>query len=453
KCRIENTQAFILERIKHTYCVSEYSDQEKILIFSGKSGVAKAGLAALAYLGGQDVSDETAFSCEAYHVGIQLIDDQVDWRSDYRDHAYTPFLTRVLFDHQMADDAESVQRPDVNVIGTLIYEGGYARAALENAIDYFNLALYAIKDVRCPAWQSEILGVIAKCGKNRALLDQKLRQMKEKRALQAPAVRTQVKTEPALQDISVFSASSSTQLSNAWVEAFCRSANLATETFHEGNQPVSALTGEQSLWVESAHELLKRCGNFAPPPSGLQLCLCNIRKAPISFCFEYEQSWQIVLNLAALSGEQSDRLQLYREHLAYQYGRMSRLRHVPTPQSLLDEMCVKGCGLVFVARVLPSWEQSSLLPKELHWFERNKHYLWQEVQPYLASPLPFDFAMKFDNLEALLSYDLIASFCERMGDEALARCVQSNVEDILNKSTALSIANRIAGAADVKFDL
>ncbi len=456
KCHIENTQTSILERTKHTYRVSEYSDQEKVLIFSGKSGMAKAGLAALAYLSWQDVSDEIVLSCEAFHIGVQIMDDQNDWRSDYRDHVYTPLLTRVLFDHQLADKAESVQRPYVNLIGSLIYGGGYIQTELENAVDYFNLALYAIKNVRCMAWQREILGMIARCKQNQALLDQKLRQMKEKRNLQTTMARAQAETKPALQNLSVFSVSSSQQLPEAWVEAFCRSAGLTVSLFREGSHPMDDSTDDrESIWVESAHEVLERCESFVPPPSGLQLCLCNVKKASISFCFEYEHRWQIVLNLAALSGEQSDPLQLYQEHLIYQYGQMSRLRHTQTPQSLLDEMCVKGCGLVFVAKALPLLEQPSLLPKELRWFERNKQYLWQEVQPYLASPLHLNLAidMEFDNLEALLSYDLIASFCERMGDEALARCVQSSVEDILNKSTVLSIANRIASAADVQFDL
>jgi len=66
KCRIENVQALTLERIQHTYRVTEYSDQDKVLIFSGKSAMAKAGLAALAYLSQQDVSDELALSAKPF---------------------------------------------------------------------------------------------------------------------------------------------------------------------------------------------------------------------------------------------------------------------------------------------------------------------------------------------------------------------------------------------------
>lgn len=456
RCFIENTQTAILERIKHTYRASEYTDQEKILVFSGKSTMAKAGLAALAYLSGQDASEEIALSCEAFHVGVQIMDDQGDWRSDYRDHVYTPLLTRVLFDHQLADKVESPERPDVNYIGSLLYGGGYIQTELDNAVDYFNLALYIIKDIRCMAWQREILTMITGCRRHQALLDQKLRQLKEKRNLQIPPARVPAETGPTSQNIPIVGLSSPQQLSNGWVETFCRSASLDINVFREDSDPFGDFTNDRkNRWMEMAHEVLEHCGNLVPPPPGLQLWLCNVKQAPIGFCFEYEQHWQIVLNLAALSGEPNDLMQLYQEQLAYQYGQMSRLQHVQRPQSLLDEMCVEGCGLMFAAKSFSLLKQSSLLPEESSWFERNKHYLWQEVQPYLAAPLHLNLAIEreFDGLKALLSYDLISSFCQRMGEGALARCVQASVEEILNKSTVLSVANRIAGTSDVKFDL
>jgi hypothetical protein len=449
KCHIEHTQTLILERIKHTYRVSEYSDQEILLVFSGKSGMAKAGLAALAYLSQQEISKDAILSCEAFHIGFQFMDDVQDWRNDYRDHVYTPLLTRVLFDHHLNDKVESVQRPDVNSIGSLVYGCGYAQAALEKAIEYFNLALYAIKDANCPAWQSEIQGMIARCKGNQAYLDQKLRQMKEKRNLQTIAVKAQAEPQSALQDISMFNLSSSQQLPDAWVEAFCQSTGLAIKMFREGSQPVSDSADElESLWVEGAREVLKRCESFAPPPSGLQLWLCNVPQIPASLCFEHEQRWQIVLNRAAFPGNADDQLRACQEHLAYQYGCMSRLNHSSNPESFLDEICVKGFGMVFVTKILPDLEQSVHLPNRMDWFERNKHYLWQEVQPYLGLPASFDLnaAMNFDKVDAFLSYDLIASYCERMGNEALCQGVRSSTEHILDKSTVLAIANRIAGA-------
>jgi len=452
KCRIENTQALILERVQHTYRVSEYSDREKILIFSGKSAMAKAGLAALAYLSQQDVSDEIALSCEVFHIGLQLLDNLQDWRSDYRDHHYTPLLTQVLLDNQLTDAVESSQRVDVNVIGTLIYKRGYAQASLKEAMDYFKLALYVVRDFGCPAWQNEILRLIQGCEERLAALEQGLRCVREKRKLQAPNRAAQPNTQLLWQDIPILAITSLQQFSTTWVEAFCQAAQVDVDILCE----CADRTGDSTIFIQTAYEVLERCTGLVPPPSGLQIYLCNIRQIPASVCFEYEQKWQIILNQAAFSGNNIEaQLNICREHLAYQYGCMSRLRHVRVVGSLLDEMCVKGFGLLFVAKILSGFERSTLLPKGLIWFERNKQYLWQEVQPYLASPLTFDFALalKFDYMVQLLSYDLIASYCERMGNESLRHGVQTSSEDILNKSTVLMIANRIAGEKSVRFDL
>jgi len=148
-------------------------------------------------------------------------------------------------------------------------------------------------------------------------------------------------------------------------------------------------------------------------------------------------------------------LQIYKEYLAYEYGRVARLSRMGESRTLLDEMCVKGFGLFISAKISSSLGRSNLLPQKLNWFERNKQYLWQEIQPYLGLPLPVDLGsfLNFDGLEFLLSYDLVNSYCIRMGDEALARGVQASAEDILNKSTAMAVANRIAGATNTRFDL
>jgi hypothetical protein len=448
KCRVENTQAFMVERIKHTYRVSPYSEQEKVLIFSGKSAMARAGLAALAYLSQRDFLEDVALSCDAFHIGLQCMDDVQDWRNDYRDHVYTPLLTEVLLEHHLDEKAESDQRPDVNSIGSLVYGGGYAQKALESAIDYFNLALYVSKDLKCPAWQSEILNMIARCKQNRAFLDQKLRQMKEKRTPQMATQKAQF--GPKLADIFVLSSSSVQQMPEAWIKGLCQSGGFSCPAFDLGDQLVNNSTEEgDALWIENAREILKRCESFVSSPPGMQVWLCDIPRLPASLSFEHEKRWQVVLNRAAFSTGRENLLQECQEHLAYQYGRVARLYHSSNPQSFLDEMCVKGFGMAFVKKTLPDLGQSAyLLPKRLDWFERNKHYLWQEIQPYLSLSTSFNLnaAMKFENMDTLLSYDLIASYCQRMGNEALRQGVQASAEDILDKSYVLAIVNRITGA-------
>lgn len=447
KCRIENVQALTLERVRHTYLVSEYSDQEKIFIFSGKSSMAKAGLAALAYLSQQDISDAVALSCEAFHVGLQLIDNLQDWRSDYRDHLYTPLLTQVLLANHLANEAESGQRIDVNKIGSLIYGQGHALETLKDATNTFQLALLAVKDVKCLVWQNEILGMIQGCEQHETALLQKLHDLQAKRKRQAPSLAPAPEAKAVEPQHSLCLITPEQPPSADWVTCLRQAVNVDQSIFYE----CARLEGDISVFSLIVDETLTRCEAEIPAPDGLQVYLCNIPHLPASICFEYGQKWQIVLNQPSFSHS----LVALKEHLAYQYGNMSRLRHAPKPESCLDTMCVKGFGLIMIKKLSLETKQPTLLPKGLGWFERNKHYLWQEVQPYLASPslTGFTHSLKFDQLESLLSYDLIASYCERMGNDALRQGVRTSTEEILNKSTALAIASRVSGAKNVRFDI
>jgi len=140
------------------------------------------------------------------------MDNLQDWRSDYRDHLYTPLLTHVLLDHQLADDVESAQRADVNTVGSFIYGQGYALATLKDATDYFKLAQYVAKDIKCPAWQNEILGMIQGCEQYSVTLEQKLLDMQEKRKLKISKPAVQPDFQPVQQGIPVITISSAQQL-------------------------------------------------------------------------------------------------------------------------------------------------------------------------------------------------------------------------------------------------
>jgi len=458
KCRYENVQALIVERVQHTYRVAKYGEKGKIFIFSGKSAMAKAGVAALAYLSQQDISEAITLSCEAYHVGLQLMDNLQDWRSDYRDHLYTPLLTQVLLDHNLANGAEDVSRTDVNTIGTLIYKQGYALETLREAMDYFRMGLYLVRDIQCPAWQNEILRMIQGCEEYSAALKEKLNQLPKKRKQETtPFPQTKKKSPRFLASaVPVTITPLLENLPSSWAESFWRATGVIADPSCDGGKGENTITGESDAhFIQAAHEVLEHCMKFVPPSAMLRIYLCDMVQVPPSISFQYEQDWQIVLNRAAFTNSHAGMLQIYKEYLAYEYGRVARLSRMGESRTLLDEMCVKGFGLFISAKISSSLGRSNLLPQKLNWFERNKQYLWQEIQPYLGLPLPVDLGsfLNFDGLEFLLSYDLVNSYCIRMGDEALARGVQASAEDILNKSTAMAVANRIAGATNTRFDL
>lgn len=426
QCRCENTQALLLERVKHTYKLQPYSESEKILIFGGKSAMAKAGVAALACLSGQDVPENLLISCEAFHIGLQLMDNLQDWRSDYRDHLYTPLLTEVLLENGLTDEAEATERVDVNRIGTLIYNHGYAHAALDEAVTYFQLALHMAQGMLCPAWQTEILRTIQGCNEYAATLAQKIQQLQAKRTPPAQ------KTPGAAPGEADWATTMEVQVASA---------------------PGSPADKETLLLA--AQETLQRCAGLVPVPGALFITLDTAQPAGCGAAAREGERWHIGLFPGKADRDGRPALQIFKEHLACQIGRAARLAHCEAPQSLLDELCIDGLGLVLMKQALPEVEDFDLLPSSWRWFEHNKHYLWQEIQPFLGSPAGEESftAFQFENLRPCLSYDLINSYCTRMGGAALARAVQAASADILNKSTVLAIANRIAGQTAVRFDL
>lgn len=442
QCRVENTQALILERVNHTYRIQPYTAQEKVLLFSGKSAMAKAGLVALAALAGQDLPDAVLLSCEAFHVGLQLMDNLQDWRSDYRDHLYTPLLTQVLLDHGLAEQAENTPRADVNQIGSMLYGKNYALTTLHEALSYFQVALYAVKDTPCPAWQNEILTAIQGCQNYLQALEQKLGQIRQKATQPVHATPSTIAPKP---EISILAPGASAP-NPGWQEALCQAAGLsgAKADF----EPF--LLGSADYCIVAIEDTLRSCQEIGRLSLLPKIALCCSGRLPASICFKYQETWQIVINFSRFDAILDKQAQGCREQTAYQYGRMLRLEQTNAPLTYLDQMCVHGLGQMVLSTLNPG---ANLFSANMRWFERNKHYLWQEVLPYLGLSASANLPPELETMTPLLGYDLVFSYCERMGEDALRRCAFASVEDILNKSTVLAVANRISGGETVRFDL
>jgi len=54
-----------------------------------------------------------------------------------------------------------------------------------------------------------------------------------------------------------------------------------------------------------------------------------------------------------------------------------------SPVNLLDKLCLEGVGLAFAHQVCSDVTLEDFVDvPAVNWFERNKHYLWQELQGF-----------------------------------------------------------------------
>lgn len=117
-------QAVLREEARHRGLVQPYSRGELELVYSGKSAIAKACLAALAVLGGDERPlPRLEASHDSYYVAFQLADDLADWQIDYARGHYSYPLT-VAFVRGLLAGVGGVGRPAVGARG-----GGAARPA------------------------------------------------------------------------------------------------------------------------------------------------------------------------------------------------------------------------------------------------------------------------------------------------------------------------------------
>lgn len=502
RCRRENAEALMLERIKHSYRVSPYSEEETIAILAGKSAMAKAGIAALAFLTRRDIPEDLIASCEAFHVGFQFVDNLQDWRNDYRDHLYSPLLTKVLLDHQLADQAEGSNRLDVNIVGSLIYTHSYAQETLEQAADYYRLALNYVREANCPAWQNAIQLMLQRCQEFGQDIEAKLQRIRQKRQpRESPAAFEQpsVRPETALQVFPLYqiltSASDSPlhklaaylEQSDEVIVDFWR----ATGSFIQAAQNnLQRYTHESPILMPPQDQLLKvcqdtlaRCCQWAAPVQPLSLYLLLGGSGVTSAIFQHRGEWVIGIALDRLiyppTNDQISNgpppiekfTRFIQKKIAYEYGRRLRRSNTQPACRLLDQLCLEGLALAFACEVCPTipWEEHAELPAStLAWFERNKHYLWQEAQGFLASDSPE--VIRFylcgqsslckdeetplmPALGRLLGYDVIANYRQLIGQQAWAQLMRVPAVEILNQGGAMAIAERISGRGGVRLDL
>ncbi len=120
------------------------------IIARGKSAYAKAATAALAALASREELLETlSASQDAFHIGLQLYDDVVDWNKDYTDGRYSYLLTTVLHMH---GERDSSKRPAVDLMGRMVYFSKAAESHLEMSRDYLQRAFNLVKGLECPEW-------------------------------------------------------------------------------------------------------------------------------------------------------------------------------------------------------------------------------------------------------------------------------------------------------------
>jgi hypothetical protein len=478
--RRERIEALQIERLAHLHRIVPYTEEEKIAIAAGKSAMAKATIAALAYLAEQVAPTALLASCEAYHVGLQLLDNLQDWRSDYRDHLYTPLLTQVILDNGLENDVESAERPNVNLIGTLIYTHGYYQRLLTEAQDYFKLALYYVQEATCPAWQHAVETMLQHCReaetakrKQLARIREKQRQPKATSASRAPSPST---PPPLTYDyVPIYQAFDDGE------DGYRTKHRALLTAFHQatgGRGDKAANTNAIKVLSEHLHDaadlcdgILRRCHEQAPYPETFSLYLLVADGDESVATLHHDDRCTIAINLAAaplLESTKGNR-QTLRNFLSfritYGYGRMLRGSH-HAPTRVLDRLCLEGMGLAFAVALHPDapWEAlAEVPPGTQRWFEHNKHYLWQEIEPFLSSTVEPSQLFRASNsakkthvyrqMVRTLGYDMVQCYLRRSGQTSWPKLAKTPALEILNKGAAMTVASQISGQKNVRFDV
>jgi squalene-hopene/tetraprenyl-beta-curcumene cyclase len=115
----------------------EYSQAVALEIAVGKTGVAKAAVAGLAELAGDDALLETLIGSIAhYYVARQMWDDLCDWKEDLQAGVPSLLLSRVLQERPGKENEEAT----LNRLACEIYYGGHAPHVLRLALESLDQA-------------------------------------------------------------------------------------------------------------------------------------------------------------------------------------------------------------------------------------------------------------------------------------------------------------------------
>jgi hypothetical protein len=150
-------QAVLFEESLHRSLVHSYEEQDLEMIYSGKAAMAKACLAALAVLDGNEAAlAPLEASHDAFYVGFQLADDLADWQLDYARRHYSYPLTRAFLSAGWERRVESANPPAVAEVGDLLTDSGAVEEARTLALDYFDRAERTLDRMPAGSWQAAI---------------------------------------------------------------------------------------------------------------------------------------------------------------------------------------------------------------------------------------------------------------------------------------------------------
>jgi squalene-hopene/tetraprenyl-beta-curcumene cyclase len=141
---------------------NEYTEEVSIKIAMNKGGVAKAAIAGLADLAGEDRWLETlSESLDLYSLAFQMIDDLEDWKEDVQRGIPSLLISRLLDRPPQIDPNELAFYLDR--LSRKIYYEGHAGYTLNIAIESLDRAVELLKAIPELLWQSELIRLRHKC--------------------------------------------------------------------------------------------------------------------------------------------------------------------------------------------------------------------------------------------------------------------------------------------------
>ncbi len=150
-------RALLFEESQHRSLVHPYEEQDLEMIYSGKAAMAKACLAALAVLDGNEAAlAPLEASHDAFYVGFQLADDLDDWQLDYERRHYSYPLTRAFLSAGWERRVESANPPAVAEVHDLLIHSGAAEEARTLTLAYFDRAERNLDRMPAGSWQAAI---------------------------------------------------------------------------------------------------------------------------------------------------------------------------------------------------------------------------------------------------------------------------------------------------------
>ncbi len=157
-------------------------EAEALSMSIGKNGMAKAAVAGLAALAGDDGPYAALIeSIDQFYIAHQIIDDLADWKTDLRDRIPTLVLARVV-----ADLGAELTALDERAVSRSLFLRGQADVLLARALAALDRAEALIAGIPCQLWRALLVGLRGKCAALRAEVAAMLSRQRERGS--APAI-------------------------------------------------------------------------------------------------------------------------------------------------------------------------------------------------------------------------------------------------------------------------